>query len=273
MAFEVTMRQLLEAGVHFGHQTRRWDPRMKPYIYTARNDIHVIDLKQSIQYLEKAYIYVRDLVSNGGKILFVGTKKQAQEAVMEEAKRCGMFHVTNRWLGGMLTNLITIRKSVRKYKKLVEQKEKGIFEKLPMKEVAKLNKELVKMETIMGGVLEMTKQPDAIFVVDTIKEDIAIKEARKLGIPVIAVIDTNSNPKVVDVPIPGNDDAIRAIKLLVGTIATACREGEKIYVEKTGGVYEEHAEINDQEVIVAAIEKEDQIEEVENVDSIETLKL
>jgi small subunit ribosomal protein S2 len=265
MAFTVSMRELLEAGVHFGHQTRRWDPRMKPYIYTARNDIHVIDLRLSLQYLEKAYTYVRDVVANGGKILFVGTKKQAQEAVVEEAKRCGMPYVTNRWLGGSLTNLSTIRKSVRTYKKLLEQKQKGIFEKLSSKEVARLNKQLAKMETNLGGVLEMSKLPQAIFVVDTIKEEISIKEARRLKIPVVAVIDTNSNPYLVDVKIPGNDDAIRAIRLLVSTMANACIEGNKMFVEKTGGKYEDSSDINEQEVIAAAIEKEDQIDEVEAV--------
>ncbi len=265
MGFTVTMRDLLEAGVHFGHQTRRWDPRMKPFIYTARNDIHVIDLKQSIEYLEKAFNFVREITANGGKVLFVGTKKQAQEAVQEEAKRCGMPFVTNRWLGGMLTNLLTIRKSVRKYKKILDQKEKGIFEKLPTKEVSKLNKELTKLENSLGGILEMSKVPDAIFVVDTIKEDIAIKEARRLKIPVVAVVDTNSNPKVVDVPIPGNDDAIRAIKLIVATMANACIEGEKMYIEKTGGTYEEISDDNEKEELVAAIEKEELIEEVEAV--------
>lgn len=265
MAFEVTMRDLLESGVHFGHQTRRWDPRMKPFIYTARNDIHVIDLKQSLENLEKAFVFVREIASNGGKVLFVGTKKQAQDAVQEEAKRCRMPFVTNRWLGGMLTNLATIRKSVRKYKKIVDQKEKGIFEKLPTKEVSKLNKTLTKLENSLGGILEMSKIPDAIFVIDTIKEDIAIKEARRLNIPVVAVVDTNSNPRVVDVPIPGNDDAIRAIKLIVSTMANACIEGEKMYIEKTGGSYEEVSDGDEKEQLVAAIEKEERIEEVEVV--------
>jgi small subunit ribosomal protein S2 len=273
MPFDVGMRQLLEAGVHFGHQTKRWDPRMKPFIYTARNDIHVIDLKQSLEYLEKAYAYVKDLTSNGGKVLFVGTKKQAQDAVKEEARRCGMSYVTNRWLGGMLTNLTTIRKSVRKYKKLVEQKEKGIFEQLPMKEVSKLNKELEKLEFNLGGVLEMTKLPEAIFVVDTVKEAIAIHEARRLGIKVVAIIDTNSNPRVVDVPIPGNDDAIRAVKLISNTIAAAALEGLRSYVEKTGGEMPEEvlamAEAADEnQEMVAAIEKEEQIIETEAIKQI-----
>jgi small subunit ribosomal protein S2 len=264
--FKVTMRDLLEAGVHFGHQTKRWDPRMKPFIYTARNDIHVIDLKQSLEHLEKAYIYIRDLVSNGGRVLFVGTKKQAQDAVQEEAKRCRMPYVTNRWLGGMLTNLTTIRKSVRKYKKLLEQKEKGIFEKLPMKEVSKLKKEMGVLEFNLGGILEMTKQPEAIFVIDTVKEDIAVREARRLGIKVVAVVDTNSNPLLVDVPIPANDDAIRAIKLMASTIASACNEGTKMLVEKTGGVYEEYVDLLDETTeAVAAIEKEEAILETENI--------
>jgi len=265
MTFAVGMRELLEAGVHFGHQTRRWDPRMKPYIYTSRNDIHVIDLRLSLQYLEKAYNYVRDLVANGGKIVFVGTKKQAQEAVAEEAKRCGMPYVTNRWLGGSLTNLSTIRKSVRTYKKLMEQKQKGIFEKLSSKEVARLNKQLAKMDTNLGGILEMSKLPQAVFVVDTIKEDIAIKEARRLKIPVVGVIDTNSNPHLVDIKIPGNDDAIRAIRLLVGTMANACIEGNRLFIEKTGGTAEDGSDINEQEILAAAIEKESQLDDVDSV--------
>ncbi len=269
MPFEVGMRQLLEAGVHFGHQTKRWDPRMKPFIYTARNDIHVIDLKQSLEYLEKAYNYVKELTSNGGKVLFVGTKKQAQDAVKEEARRCGMPYVTSRWLGGMLTNLTTIRKSVRKYKKLMEQKEKGIFDQLPMKEVAKLNKELEKLEFNLGGVLEMTKLPEAIFVVDTIKEAIAIHEARRLGIKVVAVIDTNSNPRVVDVPIPGNDDAIRAVKLIANTIAAASLEGLRAHVEKTGGEMPELPDFSDDnQEMVAAIEKEEEIIETEAIKQV-----
>ncbi|MDR2431837.1 MAG: 30S ribosomal protein S2 [Candidatus Margulisbacteria bacterium] len=267
MAFEVSMRQLLEAGVHFGHQTKRWDPRMKPFIYTARNDIHVIDLKQSLERLEAAYNFTRDLVADGGKVLFVGTKKQAQDAVKEEALRCRMPYVTNRWLGGALTNLATIRKSVRKYKKLVEQKEKGIFAKLPAKEVSKLAKEMVKLETNLGGILEMTKQPEAVFVIDTVKEEIAVREARRLGIKVIAVVDTNSNPLLVDVPIPGNDDAIRAVKLIAQTIASACNEGTKIFIEKNGGVYEENIVVDDDNLeTVAAIEKEEEILETEAID-------
>ncbi|MDR1453501.1 MAG: 30S ribosomal protein S2 [Candidatus Margulisbacteria bacterium] len=261
MAFDVSMRHLLEAGVHFGHQTKRWDPRMKPFIYTARNDIHVIDLKQSLERLEAAYNFVRDLVSDGGKVLFVGTKKQAQDAVRDEALRCKMPYVTNRWLGGALTNLATIRKSVRKYKKLLEQKERGIFAKLPAKEVSKLTKEMTKLETNLGGILEMSKLPDAIFVVDTVKENIAVHEARRLGIKIVAIVDTNSNPQLVDVPIPGNDDAIRAVKLIAQTVANACNEGTKIFIEKNGGVYEESAYVSPDDALeaVAAIEKEEEI--------------
>ncbi|GBR77419.1 30S ribosomal protein S2 [Candidatus Termititenax dinenymphae] len=268
MVFDVSMRHLLEAGVHFGHQTKRWDPRMKPFIYTARNDIHVIDLKQSLERLEAAYNFVLDLVSNGGKVLFVGTKKQAQDAVKEEALRCKMPFVTNRWLGGALTNLSTIRKSVRKYKKLLEQREKGIFEKLPTKEVSKLTKEMVKLETNLGGILEMTKLPEAIFVVDTVKENIAVHEARRLGIKVVAIVDTNSNPRLVDVPIPGNDDAIRAVKLIAQSIANACNEGTKTFIEKNGGTYEENAYISADDALeaVAAIEKEEAILETEAID-------
>ena len=261
----ISMKQLLEAGVHFGHQTRRWNPKMAEYIFTERNGIYIIDLQKTVKKIDEAYYFLRDVIANGDDLLFVGTKKQAQETVQEEANRCGMPFVTNRWLGGMLTNLLTIRKSVRKYKKILDQKEKGIFEKLPTKEVSKLNKELTKLEESLGGILEMSKAPDAIFVVDTIKEDIAIKEARRLNIPVVAVVDTNSNPKVVDVPIPGNDDAIRAIKLIVATMANACLDGEKIYIEKTGGTYEEISDDNEKEELVAAIEKEEMIEEVEAV--------
>ncbi|GBR72874.1 30S ribosomal protein S2 [Candidatus Termititenax aidoneus] len=268
MAFDVSMRHLLEAGVHFGHQTKRWDPRMKPFIYTARNDIHVIDLKQSLERLEAAYNFVRDLVSDGGKVLFVGTKKQAQDAVKEEALRCKMPYVTNRWLGGALTNLSTIRKSVRKYKKLLEQKEKGIFAKLPAKEVSKLTKEMAKLDTNLGGILEMTKLPEAIFVVDTVKENIAVHEARRLGIKVVAIVDTNSNPQLVDVPIPGNDDAIRAVKLIAQTVANACNEGTKTFIEKNGGVYEESAYMSPDDALEAAarLEKEEEILETEAIE-------
>lgn len=265
MAFDVTMRQLLEAGVHFGHQTKRWDPRMKPYIYTSRNDIHVIDLQRSIKELEGAYHYIKGVVSNGGRVLFVGTKKQAQDAIEEEAKRCGMPFVARRWLGGALTNLTTIRKSVRKFKKIKDQKENGTFDKLPMKEVAKLNRELGKLDTNLGGVVEMSKLPAVLFIVDTVKENIAVMEARRLGIPVVAIVDTNSNPQIIDVPIPGNDDAIRAIKLISSVISQACLDGSKELLGHDISAEEKGEERDINEEAVAAIEKEEAILETEVV--------
>ena len=223
----ISMKQLLEAGVHFGHQTRKWNPKMKKYIFTARNDIHIINLEDTVVLAEKAYNYVRDLVKTGKTVLFVGTKKQATEAVEQEAKRCGMFYVNNRWLGGTLTNFKTIRSSVDRMKKIEQMEKTGEFELLPKKEVLKLKQAHEKLARNLNGIREMTSMPGIIFLVDSKKENIAIKEARLMGIPLVGLIDTNCDPEDVDVCIPGNDDAIRAIKLIVGSIADAVIEAKE----------------------------------------------
>ena len=229
----ISMRQLLEAGVHFGHQTKRWNPKMKKYIFTARNDIHVIDLQQTLQLIMNTYQIVKDTAEKGGKILFVGTKKQAQEAVEQEAKRCGMYYVNQRWLGGTLTNLETIRRSIRRLHKIEKMKADGLFEILPTKEVAQLQKELNRLEHYLGGIKDMKKLPDILFIIDTKKEQIAVNEGRKLKIPIVGIVDTNCDPDEVTHPIPANDDAIRAIKLLASVFANAVIEGTKGQIEKT----------------------------------------
>lgn len=223
----VTMKQLLEAGVHFGHQTRRWNPKMAPYIFTERNGIYVIDLQKTVQKLEEAYNFVKSLVMEGGSILFVGTKKQAQEAIQQEAERCGMFYVNQRWLGGMLTNFQTINKRVLRLKELELMEEDGSFEVLPKKEVIKLRHERDKLTKFLHGIKNMSKLPEALFIVDPRKERIAVSEARKLGIPIIAIVDTNCDPDEIDYVIPGNDDAIRAVNLLSAKIADAVLEGKQ----------------------------------------------
>ena len=223
----ISMKALLEAGVHFGHQTRRWNPKMKPYIFTERNGIYIIDLQKTVRKVEEAYNFVRDVVADGGKILFVGTKKQAQEAIETEAKRCGMFYVNQRWLGGMLTNYQTISKRVDRLYELEKMEGDGIFDLLPKKEVMELNHERDRLEKYLGGIKEMQGLPDAIYVVDPKKEDIAVREARILHIPVVAIIDTNCDPDIIDYPIPGNDDAIRAVKLLTETMANAVLEAKQ----------------------------------------------
>jgi len=221
------MKQLLEAGVHFGHQTRRWNPKMAPYIFTERNGIYVIDLQKTVQKLEEAYNFVKNLVMEGGTLLFVGTKKQAQATIEEEATRCGMFYVNQRWLGGMLTNYATISKRVERLKQLEAMEEDGSFAVLPKKEVIQLRLERAKLEKFLKGIKGMTKLPDALFVVDPRKERIAVSEARKLGIPVIAIVDTNCDPDEIDYVIPGNDDAIRAVNLLASKMADAVLEGKQ----------------------------------------------
>ncbi len=223
----VSMKQLLEAGVHFGHQTRRWNPKMAQYIFTERNGIYIIDLQKTVKKLNEAYMFVRDIAAEGGDILFVGTKKQAQDSIKEEAEHCGMPYVNARWLGGMLTNFTTIRTRIARLNQLRAMRDDGTFELLPKKEVVKLELEIEKLEKFMGGIQEMTKIPSALFVVDPRKEKIAVAEAHKLGIPVIAVVDTNCDPDEVDVVIPGNDDAIRAVKLLAETMAAAIIEGRQ----------------------------------------------
>ncbi len=217
----VTMKSLLESGVHFGHQTKRWDPRMKKYIFTARNGIHIIDLQKTVVAIKEAYEVVRQQVKDGKSILFVGTKKQAQQAIEREAKRCGMYYVNNRWLGGMLTNFQTIKKSIHRLKKIEKMEVDGTFESLTKKEVAKLNKERARLEKNLGGIKDMKDLPGAIFIIDTRKEAIAVAEAKRMGIPVIAVVDTNCDPTDIDYPVPGNDDAIRAITLFTEIIANA----------------------------------------------------
>ena len=223
----VSMKQLLEAGVHFGHQTRRWNPKMAEYIFTERNGIYIIDLQKTVKKLEEAYMFVRDLAANGEEILFVGTKKQAQDSIKEEATRCEMPYVNARWLGGMLTNFTTIKQRIKRLGQLEAMKEDGTFDMLPKKEVAKLELEIEKLEKIMGGITEMKKQPAAMFIVDPRKERIAVAEAKKLHIPIIAIVDTNCDPDEIDYVIPGNDDAIRAVKLIAGAMADAVIEGKQ----------------------------------------------
>ena len=223
----VAMKQLLEAGVHFGHQTRRWDPKMAEYIFQARNGIHIIDLQKTSKKLDEAYNFIKEQAEEGKDILFVGTKKQAQECIKDAAIRCNMFYVDQRWLGGMLTNYKTIQNRVDRLKRLEEMETDGTFELLPKKEVIELKKEMEKLERNLGGIKEMKRLPGAMFIVDPKKERIAILEARKLGIPVVGLIDTNCNPEDVDYPIPGNDDAIRAVKLIADCIANAVIEGRQ----------------------------------------------
>jgi small subunit ribosomal protein S2 len=223
----VSMKQLLEAGVHFGHQTRRWNPKMAEYIFTERNGIYIIDLQKTVKKLEEAYAFVRDLSMEGKSVLFVGTKKQAQDSVKEEAERAGAFYVNARWLGGMMTNFTTIQRRINRLKQLRAMEEDGTFDLLPKKEVIKLNLEIEKLEKFMGGIKEMKEMPGALFIVDPRKERIAVAEAKKLGIPIVAIVDTNCDPDEIDYVIPGNDDAIRAVKLIAGTIANAIIEGNE----------------------------------------------
>lgn len=233
---EVTMKQLLEAGVHFGHQTSRWNPKMKQYIFGARNGIHIIDLQQTVSMFKDLESIVRNIASAGGHILFVGTKKQAQDAIREEAERCGMYHVQNRWLGGTLTNFSTIRQSIDRLRKLEEmESDPKIVDALTKKEMLGLHREKEKLEQSLGGIKSMRKLPDAMFVIDPKQEEIAVKEARKLGIPVIAVIDTNCDPDLIDYKVPGNDDAIRAIRLFCTAIADAVLEGRALAEERQRG--------------------------------------
>ncbi|MDR2192910.1 MAG: 30S ribosomal protein S2 [Treponema sp.] len=220
----VTMKSLLESGVHFGHQVKRWDPRMKKYIFAERNGIHIIDLQKTIQAIKDAYEAVRRTIKSNKTVLFVGTKKQAEQAIQKEAERCGMFYVNNRWLGGMLTNFVTIKESLRRLKKLEKMEFDGTFENLTKKEIASLTKEREKLQKNLGGIKEMKELPGILFIVDTKKEAIAVAEARRMGIPIVAVVDTNCNPEGIDYPIPGNDDAIRAITLFTQIIANAVIE-------------------------------------------------
>lgn len=240
----VSMKQLLEAGVHFGHQTRRWNPKMARYIFTERNGIYIIDLQKTVRKLEEAYSFINKVAADGGEVLFVGTKKQAGESVKEEAQRCGMHYVNARWLGGMMTNFKTIRTRIRRLAQLNKMKEDGTFDLLPKKEVIKLNLEIEKLEKFLGGIKEMKKLPSALFVVDPRKEKIAIAEARKLHIPIVAIVDTNCDPDEVDYVIPGNDDAIRAVKLISGVMANAvleAKQGDEV-AQQAGEATEEAAQ-------------------------------
>ncbi len=253
----VAMKQLLEAGVHFGHQTRRWDPKMAEYIFQARNGIHIIDLQKTSKKLDEAYAFVKEQAEEGKDILFVGTKKQAQECMKEAALKCNMFYVDQRWLGGMLTNFETIRARVERLKKLEEMANDGTFDMLPKKEVIGLKKEMEKLEKNLGGIKDMTKLPGVLFIVDPKKERIAILEARKLHIPVVGLIDTNCNPEDVDYPIPGNDDAIRAVKLIADVMANAVIEGRQGEVVTDANIANEEAtseEATSMEEVVASEE-------------------
>jgi len=247
------MKQLLEAGVHFGHQTRRWNPKMKPFIFGERNGIHIIDLQQTVKLFDVAYDFIVDTVANGGKVLFVGTKRQAQDTIKEEAERCGMYYVNHRWLGGTLTNFRTIRQSIEKLKRLEEWFADGTIERFPKKERLKLERLRQKLERNLGGIKDMEELPQVIYIVDPKKEHIAVLEARKLEIPIVAIVDTNCDPDLIDYIIPGNDDAIRAIKLLTSKIADACVEGRTIWEEKLQAETDKAVE---EEMIEAAEEAE-----------------
>jgi small subunit ribosomal protein S2 len=232
----VTMKELLEAGVHFGHQTRRWNPKMGPYIFGARNGIHIIDLQKTVQFFKTAYNFVVEKVADGGVVLFVGTKKQAMDAIAEEAKRAGMFYVNHRWLGGMLTNFQTISRSIDRLKSFEVMKDDGSLKRFPKKEVLMMEKKAAKLERALGGIKDMGRLPDIIYVVDPRKESIAVQEARKTKVPILAIVDSNCDPTEIDYPIPGNDDAIRAIRLLTSRIADAVVEGKKIREERIQGM-------------------------------------
>lgn len=252
----VTMRQLLEAGIHFGHQTRRWNPKMAKYIFGQRNGIYIIDLQKTLRQLTKAYIIVRDIVAEGGNVLFVGTKKQAQESVAREAERCGMFFVTNRWLGGTLTNWETLRQSIRNLQRLEELDKSGrLDEQFTKKEASQMRKRMDKLEVNLSGIKKMPGVPQAMFVIDAKKEAIAVREAERMGIPCIGVVDTNCDPDVVPIPIPGNDDAIRAVQLFCSVIAEAVMEG-RMRAEKYYSEQEQQRQVKEQAPEPAAAEKE-----------------
>ncbi len=252
----ITMKQLLEAGVHFGHQTKRWNPKMKRYIFTARNGIYIIDLQQTVKMFRSSYDVVRNMAAEGKTVLFVGTKKQAQEAVEEEARRCGAPYVNQRWLGGMLTNFQTIRKSLDRLQKLVDGATDGTFERLPKKEVLKLEKERVKLEKTLGGIRDLKRLPDALFVIDPSREEIAVLEARRLGVPIVAIVDTNCDPDLIDHVIPGNDDAIRAIKLFLSKLADAILEGKAAWAEKTASQGDKEGETPEVTISLVSTEEE-----------------
>jgi len=261
----VTMKSLLESGVHFGHQVKRWDPRMKKYIFAERNGIHIIDLQKTIQSIKEAYDAVRKTVASGKTVLFVGTKKQAQQAIQKEAERCGMFYVNSRWLGGMLTNFSTIKKSLLRLKKLEKMEVDGTFENLTKKEIASLAKERAKLQKNLGGIKEMKDPPGILFIIDTRKEGIAVAEAARMGIPIVAVVDTNCNPEGIDFPIPGNDDAIRAITLFTQIIANAVVEADNEAGLKIIETLNDEDEMMEEEVVTdASIREEDQEVDIES---------
>ena len=253
MAAVINMKELLEAGVHFGHQTRRWNPKMKPYIFGARNGIHIIDLQKTVRLFKTTYEFVVRTVSEGYPVLFVGTKKQGHDSIVEESERCGMFYIVNRWLGGTLTNFQTIKKSIKRLKDIERMKEDGSITRYTKKEILKMEKELFKLERNLGGIKNMDELPGAIFVVDPRREKIAVKEGRKLGIPVIAIADSNCDPDEIDFILPGNDDAIRAIRLFCSKIADACIEGHNMAEERLRAEAEllKEQEITEAEVIVS----------------------
>ncbi len=261
----VSMKSLLEAGVHFGHQTRRWNPKMSKFIFTERNGIYIIDLQKTVKQIDDAYNYVRDIVADGGEVLFVGTKKQAQEAIETEAKRCGQHYVSQRWLGGMLTNYKTIKTRINRLHKLYEMEEDGTFDILPKKEVSQLEREREKLEKNLGGIRKMNKMPSVLFVVDPKKEYIAVHEAKILGIPVVGIVDTNCDPDELDIAIPGNDDAIRAVKLLTSTIADAVIEAnqgredsEEVYSETENDTEETDEELVSEEDLKEFVENSEE---------------
>jgi len=284
----VSKNILLEAGVHFGHQTKRWNPKMKEYIYTSRDDIYIIDLEKTVEKLEEAYVVLREACKDGGKALFVGTKKQAQEASIEEATRCGGYYVTERWLGGILTNFKTIRERINRMTQIEKMKEEGKFELLPKKEVAKLQKEYDKLNKILCGIREMTKLPQALIITDPRIEINAIREARRLGIPVFGIVDTNSDPDDVDYVIPGNDDAVRAVKIVLGVLANAVCEGNGLPLEdyiteeefvkpkkSKDGKSREEVQVIEKEVVSADV-KEEKVatpSEPEETEALEDMKL
>jgi small subunit ribosomal protein S2 len=244
----LTMKELLEAGVHFGHQTKRWNPKMQKYIFGERNGIYIIDLQKTLKKFREAYAFTRDLAAGGGSVLFVGTKKQAQETVFEEASRCGMFYVNQRWLGGTLTNFATIRKSIARLKRLEEMRDTGEYDRLPKKEGLELERERQKLEKALVGIKSMEQLPSAVFIVDPRKEAIAVAEAQRLGISIVAIVDTNCDPTDIDYPIPGNDDAIRAVRLIASRIADAINEGRGTLAKDDGDLEEALAEAGPDEV-------------------------
>lgn len=254
----VSMKQLLECGVHFGHQTRRWNPKMKPYIFTERNGVYIIDLQKTVRGLEKAYDYVREVARNNGTLLFVGTKRQAQDTIKDEAERCGQFYINQRWLGGLLTNFATIRKRVARMVELRKMEDESAWGDLPKKEIIILRKELAKLEKNLKGITNMKNIPDAVFLIDPRREENAVLEVRKLGVPVIAIVDTNCDPEVIDFPIPGNDDAIRAIKLVAGLMANAFIEGKQ---GEDAAILEKAEAGDDAEPEVSLIDKKERLHE------------